>query len=583
MKVNCLFLLFLLLITGPALAGGGAGPGNMIATGSWSPGDCAVSLGSLVFQAGSCGGGPTAPLYLGTSSSVANPQRSNDATTGLFSSVISTVSIAVAGVEQITANTTGVGIGSSLPRSIFDISQNSGAIILPVGITAARPTPAINGMLRYNSTSTPTIEAYVNNTWTSLGSGGGAITLGTSASATNPQRSGDATTGLYSSVASTVSIAAAGTTLLTIGPTLVNIPLGTAAGTYQGSLQFNGFNAIWQDPVNDNVVIGSSRFPTNVTTGNQNMAMGINALASNTTGAQNTAMGVFALLSNTSGGTNTAVGNYTLQGNTTGDRNVAIGGSALTLNQTGHDNTALNGAANALGSYNTVIGSFAAGGLKLGYSNTVIGYGVAFNTLQTGQNNILIGTDTSTDTITSSTSNSMNIGNVVYGSNLYNSSNGGNVLSGLIGINSSSPRAVFDLSQNTDAEILPVGTTTQRPTGVNGMVRYNSTLTLLEGFVRGIWQTMASGSAGTPTCGSGCSSITAGSTDTIGTATTGAAVTSVTINFSAVLPAAPRTCLVSDNSVIGFASVTTGPSTSAFTIGLSSALTGAIVAWNCFM
>jgi hypothetical protein len=48
---------------------------------------------------------------------------------------------------------------------IVNCTSNA-AVVLPVGTTAQRPT-GVNGMVRYNS-NTAVIEAYVNNTWTSI-------------------------------------------------------------------------------------------------------------------------------------------------------------------------------------------------------------------------------------------------------------------------------------------------------------------------------------------------------------------------------------------------------------------------------
>ena len=64
-------------------------------------------------------------------------------------------------------------------------------------------------MLRYNST-VPQVEAYYSGGWNALGGGASTITLGTSASVTNPQRSGDATTGFYSAAVNTIGVAAGG-------------------------------------------------------------------------------------------------------------------------------------------------------------------------------------------------------------------------------------------------------------------------------------------------------------------------------------------------------------------------------------
>ena len=51
-----------------------------------------------------------------------------------------------------------------------------------------------------------------------------------------------------------------------------------------------------------------------------------------------------------------------------------------------------------------------------------------------------------------------------------------------IGINDTTPSVSIDAGSNTDAIALPAGTTAQRPTGVAGQFRYNSTLDQFEGF-----------------------------------------------------------------------------------------------------
>ena len=54
---------------------------------------------------------------------------------------------------------------------------------------------------------------------------------------------------------------------------------------------------------------------------------------------------------------------------------------------------------------------------------------------------------------------------------------------------------VIDNNQNanfvtTGAVTLPAGTTNNRPTGVNGMIRYNSSTANLEAYVGGVWITV---------------------------------------------------------------------------------------------
>jgi hypothetical protein len=54
----------------------------------------------------------------------------------------------------------------------INTSQNitfngTGAFTVPVGNTAQRPSPAANGMIRYNTT-TARLEGYINSTWANI-------------------------------------------------------------------------------------------------------------------------------------------------------------------------------------------------------------------------------------------------------------------------------------------------------------------------------------------------------------------------------------------------------------------------------
>lgn len=161
------------------------------------------------------------------------------ALSGYYSSVINPVSYATDGgleigggaVDQnnggfgiavVTSSANGaayfngrVGIGSTIPRTSLDLSQETDAILLPIGTTGQRSASPVNGMLRYNS-STPGFEGYVTGTgWEPLG-GSSSVNLGTSTSAANPQISGDATSGLYTPASSTVAIVTGGTERLRV-------------------------------------------------------------------------------------------------------------------------------------------------------------------------------------------------------------------------------------------------------------------------------------------------------------------------------------------------------------------------------
>lgn len=45
--------------------------------------------------------------------------------------------------------------------------NGTGAFRVPVGNTAQRPSPAANGMIRYNTT-TLKLEGYINSTWANI-------------------------------------------------------------------------------------------------------------------------------------------------------------------------------------------------------------------------------------------------------------------------------------------------------------------------------------------------------------------------------------------------------------------------------
>src|SRR5580704_10182083 len=66
-----------------------------------------------------------AQVDLGTSDSATNPQRTGDATTGLFSSTTDAVSISSGGVEIMRVNGTGVGIGTTSPATLLDVYSAS--------------------------------------------------------------------------------------------------------------------------------------------------------------------------------------------------------------------------------------------------------------------------------------------------------------------------------------------------------------------------------------------------------------------------------------------------------------------------
>jgi len=129
-------------------------------------------------------------------------------------------------------------------------------------------------------------------------------------------------------------------------------------------------------------------------TGNQNTAIGYNALYTNTTGSGNVAVGENALSLSTTASNNVAIGDEALGANTTGTQNTAVGKDALTnANGTHHYNTAVG--YGALGTQttatrNTAMGRLAAQVLTTGDNNTCIGEQAGYN-ITNGHSNVYVG------------------------------------------------------------------------------------------------------------------------------------------------------------------------------------------------
>jgi hypothetical protein len=384
-----------------------------------------------------------------------------------------------------------VGIGTPTPQTSLDLSGKTDALLLQTGTTGQRPT-GVAGMIRYNST-TPAIEAYYSGAWntllTSTSTLTGNLTLGSTATATNPSRSGDPGTGLFSGTASTVSIATAGVEALRVSAT-GSVGIGTTSpaqaldvtGNINVSAITGGYylanTKILGQPASDttSIAVGPSALAAQTATNLFNTAVGYSVLNATTTGTGNTAVGYQTLHATTTGASNTGVGFFALNTNTTGSSNTANGVQALQSNTTGSSNTA-NGV-QALQANTT------------GSNNLALGYQVGKTTLTTGSNNILIGTSSLVDTTASNSSNQLNIGNLIYGDMA-----GVHVGIGSATINSG---AALDLSSQSNSLLLPTGTTGQQPgSPAAGMIRYNSTTPAIEAYYSGAWNTLVGGSIAT--------------------------------------------------------------------------------------
>jgi len=200
-----------------------------------------------------------------------------------------------------------------------------------------------------------------------------------------------------------------------------------------------------------------------------NVAIGSNALLNSTTGGTNVAIGADAMRSTLGGSGNVAIGNEAGYTGTSATSNSLVGISALRSNVSGSENaivgnhafsTAVSVSATAaVGSwmgYGSPAAQTIVGGAFLGYYsansiqtggnyNTFLGY-KSGHSMTTGAYNILLGQNIDAPVITGS--QQLNIGNILYGTGVYNGGSASSepVVGGKIGISTTTPWATLSLN-----------------------------------------------------------------------------------------------------------------------------------------
>jgi hypothetical protein len=405
--------------------------------------------------------GGTSSLYLGTSVSVPNLAASaTDTQTGFYTAgtghvdVTSTgtqvVDISTAGMNVVTGN---VGIGTTSPAAKLDVN---GAIDIK----------GMNG-ISFNAADTTL---------------GASIAIGSSA------LSGQTTSGAYGNTA--IGYQALNGALTTHGneETAVGYQAGTAV-TSGGINTLIGYQA--GNTINtgyENTIIGAFAETTAGATTNTVIGYGAQANGQN----NEVAIGAGAIAGN---GGDIVISIYGGRSLGNGFNSVLLGGGPSYVNNGGITIGGTSGNTGITGAANIILGNGTGKTVTSGANNLIIGSGVQTTTLTTGSNNILIGTNSGVDTQSGSSSNTLNIGNLIYGIGLGTS---GTTPAGNVGIGTASPYVSLDLHSKTDALALPVGTTGQEPaTPLNGMIRYNTSLTDIEAYIGGYWTTLTTESGGT--------------------------------------------------------------------------------------
>ena len=217
--------------------------------------------------------------------------------------------------------------------------------------------------------------------------------------------------------------------------------------------------------------------------GNFNSFLGTDAGYTNTKGSNNTFTGTGAGYSNFDGNGNTFTGSDA-GFNSAGNANTFVGAETGRTDTSGSFNTFVGNSAgydNSRGCNNTFLGFNAGEYNKTGNANTAIGYSAGVPIRPKLSSPIMNTTAVGAYSLVTK-SNSLVLGSIV-GIN-------GAIASTNVGIGTTAPRSTLDVTA-TDAVIVPVGTTAQRPSlPVQGMIRFNTTTGKFEGYDGSAWQNL---------------------------------------------------------------------------------------------
>lgn len=273
-------------------------------------------------------------------------------------------SVAFTQNQGVAINTDGSQADAS---ALLDVKSTSGGVLVPRMDMIARDAIAggnpATGLLIYQTDNTPGFYYYDGSAWQAIGGASGP--------------DGDWTVS---------------------GNDLYNNNSGnTGIGTTSPGAKFDVAGHIWQTGTGGSVFLGENAGAADDFNNHTNAFIGTQA-GEMTTGNNNVAIGTQALRSNVAGNRNIVIGHEASWFSTV-DNNVSIGYASSSLNASGHDNTVMGTYAFKTftgSSYNTIIGFSAAAGLAFPFINytgdrlTAVGYEALFEN-QSGVRNTGVG------------------------------------------------------------------------------------------------------------------------------------------------------------------------------------------------
>lgn len=320
-----------------------------------------------------------------------------------------------------------VGIGTSNPHSSaqLEISATQKGILIPrVALTGLSDkttitTPAAS-LLVYNSNNTlpggagfyywtgtvwaklitPSDLVNYSGNWGTSGNGGtnAANFIGTTDNQPLRFRANNSLIGLLDH--SHINFGFGNGVLGNITTGSSNIALGSGAGSSLTTGAFNiaiGENVMMHETDSNNTVMGVSAMINNsghrntlfgvrtftgvsTSSGNNNTALGYEAMRNAKGGSNNVAVGLHALYKADGRSNLVAIGDSAMYSLTTGNKNMAVGSKALKTNILGTYNLALGNEAlySATGSRNIAIGNDAMRSVQIGFSSTALGNSALF-------------------------------------------------------------------------------------------------------------------------------------------------------------------------------------------------------------